>query len=178
MSSFESVAASLDVGEDSVTPGFNLARLPITLLSAGGESVAALQFDVTFDSAQLSVVQVWPGEAATVAGKTVSANEISAGNYRIIVSGFNLDAIPDGTIASVCFSAPASAAPGQQPVDMADAVLSDPLGVSVPVTISGGRVEISAAHVPTGFSSVWNQFGVCVLMASLAVAYLRRERLA
>ena len=158
-------AAVMDLGDGHSIPGISAARLDVSLTSGVGEDVAAAQFDVTFDGSQLRVSNVEAGDAAVTAGKEVSFSQIDSNTVRVIVSGFNLDVIPDGVIAIVSMRAVVSATPGIEPVTMLNAVLSDPLGNSVPVTTTAGSVEIlDPALLPTGLSAPLKLIGLCLLI--------------
>lgn len=75
----------------------------LTLTLTGGGGPAALQFD-------LAGVPVGATITSTVTGKTVTCNGSSTvAPTRCILSGLNLTPIPDGQIATIQYSQPATA---------------------------------------------------------------------
>lgn len=151
-------------------PGWSL-RIPVSLIKGAGESVAAVQFDLTFDAAVLSVQSVAAGTAAVAAGKDVTYSEVDTGTIRIIVSGLNMNAVPDGTVAYVEFAVASSAEPAFYPVAPVALLASDPLGVSIPVTGTAGALEIRLPVLPAlEFPSLLTVACLVLLLGVLRVA--------
>lgn len=132
-------------------------RVPVVIGPLGGESVAALQFDLLFETSQLRFDTVEPGPSALDASKSTHANPIKPGTARIIVAGLNRNALTDGVVAWARFSP----APGAQPpfsVRLSGVVLSDPYGTAVdayaaPDTLSLDPVASVALASDSGMDS-------------------------
>jgi hypothetical protein len=107
-------------------------RVPIVLGASGPESIAALQLDFTFETAQIQFTAVEAGASALSAAKSAHANPLAPGTARVIIAGLNRNAIPEGIVAWVRFSP----APGAVPpfvLGVGATVLSDPYGNAVEV---------------------------------------------
>ncbi len=132
-------------------------RVPVVIGPLGAESVAALQFDLLFETSQLRFDSVEPGPSALDGSKSTHANPIKPGIARIIVAGLNRNALADGVVAWVRFSP----APGAQPpytVRLSGVVLSDPYGTAVdahaaPDTLSLDPVASVALASDSGVDS-------------------------
>ncbi len=132
-------------------------RVPVVIGPLGAESVAALQFDLLFETSQLRFDSVEPGASAVDGSKSTHANPIKPGTARIIVAGLNRNALADGVVAWARFSP----APGAQPpfsVQLSGVVLSDPYGTAVdahaaPDTLSLDPVASVALATETGVDS-------------------------
>ncbi len=144
--------ASLSVGSGSGLPGATGVSVPVSLSSQGGAQVAGLNLDLTFDSSRLAVGSVTIGSAASSAGKSLSWTQPAANRIRVIIVGFNQDAIPDGTVAVVNFNVLGGAAPGTSSLTLSSTAASDPTGNPVPVNASNGSFEVlapPATNTPT-----------------------------
>jgi hypothetical protein len=148
----ECFGANLAMGNQGGVAGFGTVVLPITLSTSAGEEVACGQCDVVFDPSALNVSIVSAGAATQAAGKSVSYSVISAGRVRVLVSGFNLNAISDGEIARLAFNISGDALEGVQPVALSAIVLSDPSGTAVPATSNSGSIAVRVEPLPTGFT--------------------------
>jgi hypothetical protein len=132
-------------------------RVPVVIGPLGSESVAALQFDLLFETSQLRFDSVEPGPSALDGSKSTHANPIKPGTARIIVAGLNRNALADGVVAWARFSP----APGAQPpfsVRLSGVVLSDPYGTAVnahaaPDTLSLDPVASVALASDSGMDS-------------------------
>jgi len=69
------------------------------VISAGAESVVALQFDVHYDPSRFAVVDVVEGEGALLAAKETAFSEISPGVVRVVVAGMNNQELEPGPVA-------------------------------------------------------------------------------
>jgi uncharacterized protein (TIGR03437 family) len=101
-------------------------------LSSGGLEVAAIQFDITFDT---SVASLTPSadSSASSASKTVYTSEVTPSVLRVALTGQNQNSIPDGTLVSLQITPVSSGFSGT--LYLSNAVASDPSGTGV--TISG-----------------------------------------
>ncbi len=139
---FGSVAfgATLSLGKPASVD--DLIALPIVLTPGVQGSVASLQCDMTYNSTYYQVMDVDLGAAAEAAGKQVMF-DIQGDSVRIIVAGFNQEAIAAGEVATLYLSPERANAPNGA-YGLQDAVLSDPSGQSLPVTIPApGKQETS-----------------------------------
>ena len=139
--------ASLSVVTSSATSGSTAAVA--VQLSADGDRVSALQFDLTHD-ASLGM-SITGGGTTAVAGKSIFVGQVAPGHLRILVAGLNSSVLEDGVVASLSLFAVASTATGNSAVDVGSAVASDPSGQRVELTTgSGGNVVLGAsANLPT-----------------------------
>ena len=149
--------ASLTVAEIGVPAEGDSVTVPILLSAPAGLRVAAIQFDVEFDASALalpstpgvpegSVPRIDVGAAAKAAGKQVNAT-VSAGKARVLIIGFNQEAVASGEIARLTFMIARDKIRPVEPVQIRNALLSDPNGTKVPVEARDGGVRL-AAGVP------------------------------
>lgn len=137
--------AELAVESATLDPGATIA-LKVALTSGAGESVASLQFDVLFDAAAVSIPEVLPGAAAVAAGKQTIFAPQSTGRIRVIVVGLlSQTIIADGDVADLQIALEADAPDGTYSLTLTSAVLSDPFGGSVPVSVVPGNLTVGSA---------------------------------
>lgn len=110
-------------------------RVPVVLGPLREESVAALQFDLTFEATQLQFSAVEAGPSAVDASKTAQANPLKSGTARVIIAGLNRNALADGIVAWLRFS-PVPGAHAPFILGIGGTVLSDPFGTAVGVHTS------------------------------------------
>ncbi len=68
-----------------------------------GQDVAALQFDLHYDSSRYGFADAASGDAATGAGKDAAVSETELGMVRVVVAGINQDTLGAGTVATLHF---------------------------------------------------------------------------
>jgi len=158
------IAATVSVGSKNALPGQRGVSVPVSLASGAGEEVSAGQFDISFSSAVVSVVDVTAGAAAVSAEKDVSFSTIETGKIRVIFAGLNQNVVPDGVIAYVNCDVADTAPGGSQPLTLSGVLLSDPDGVEVSSTAVSGSIDV-AAVVPTGMNGLR---GVILTLAAVA----------
>ncbi|MBZ5581452.1 MAG: hypothetical protein LAQ30_04465 [Acidobacteriia bacterium] len=90
------VRVSLPAWTDS--PARN-AVVSVTCLSQGG-SASGVQFDLSYDSADLTVAAA-TGEAAARPGKSLYSAEAAPGLRRFLIVGTGPDSMPDGVLANL-----------------------------------------------------------------------------
>jgi hypothetical protein len=144
--------ALLTAGQGAGNPGSMGVVIPITLETATGESVAALNFDLQYDETKLSVADVTLGAAALAADKVVVSGLPLTGIVRVIVYGENQNRIGDGVVANVVFNVSASASAGAIPLNFTDAVAASPEATAVELQTAAGSVDITGD--PTTFGDV------------------------
>ena len=91
-------AATLSLGNVTGNAGQTISNISVGLQSQGAQ-IAGVQFDVVFDKTAMTMTAS-TGVDAALAGKSVSTNQLTNG-LRVIVVGFNQDAIGDGTLPTV-----------------------------------------------------------------------------
>ncbi|MCF6287546.1 MAG: cohesin domain-containing protein [Candidatus Hydrogenedentes bacterium] len=115
--------------------------VPIHIETDLSEPVASLQFDLHFDPKALRFSDVLAADAAQDAEKSAHSNLLRPGVVRVIIAGLNRTTMDTGLLAQIQFSAvnPLLTA---TTVTMEGAILSDPYGSSVPVTLSPNTVVL------------------------------------
>ena len=94
-------AAAGNAAELSIEQGTLAAGKPATInvrLAAGTAAPTGIQFDLEYDAASLEI-GVEAGPAAVKAGKSLQSAVIHDGRQRVLVIGFNKNAISDGVVA-------------------------------------------------------------------------------
>ena len=143
-------AASIRVSEASGSAGAQDVLLSVDLTTVAEEDVAALQFDVSYDAAQLTFNEVTAGQVTIDAGKETTSSTPSAGIIRAIVYGLNQNSIADGTIVALSFDINASASAGEEALTVSNAVASDPDANSISLSTVNGSVTISSGGADGG----------------------------
>ena len=115
-------AQSISVATASGNPGSNV-DLPITF-TPGATAVAGMQFDLAYSS-PVTYVSISTGSAAQSAGKTASANLIG-GSVRVLIFGFNANAIGMGEVAVIRYNIAAGANYQVVPITVSGAQATDP----------------------------------------------------
>jgi len=104
-------------------------------LTSGGLQVAAVQFDVTFDSSVTSL-KVSVGSSGSTASKVESDYNITGSVTRVVLIGagsvLNQIAIPDGTLVSLVITPAATGFSGT--LNLLNPFASDPSGSSVTIS--------------------------------------------
>lgn len=119
-------------------------RVPVVLAAPREDGVAALQFDLAFDTAQLAFMSVEAGPSSVAAEKLAQANPLRAGTARVIIAGLNRNALADGIVAWAHFSP----APGAHPpfkLGLGGTVFSDPSGNAIDVETSPDTLTLDPA---------------------------------
>ena len=91
-------AAELSLEQATLTPG-KPAILGMKL-AAGTDAPTGIQFDLEYDGENLDI-SIEAGPAATQAGKSVQSRKIQPGKLRVLIIGFNRNAISDGVLANI-----------------------------------------------------------------------------
>lgn len=142
----------LAAGSASGSPGSSVI-IPVQF-NPGSASVCTLQFDLIF-SPSLSFVSASTGAASSSAGKRAYANAISGG-VRLLIFGFNQNALSSGPIAHIQMNVSAAANTGSLSLKPGGVVASDPAANSVQVSMTSGNITVLAAGdtFPPQISSV------------------------
>jgi Cohesin domain len=158
------------VGLGAVAPSRLFAAglaIPTTVASAGrpvaltvkyrpqGAAVAALQFDLIYDPAVISVPPLFGwhiGNAAADACKTVESNNLAEGTIRFTVYG-NENVIGKGSIVDLIITIQA-AEPGPYQIELANAFGTSSDGELVPMKVWAGKVIVPDDPVDFGLISI------------------------
>lgn len=146
--------AVLTLSSGSVNAGSSVSvnlSIDTSQVLSDGAGIAGVQWDLNFNSSQITSVTVTDGAAATAAKKASSCSTISAGRYRCMVVGFNDGIIHSGVLASVTFTIPSSATIGSSPIHFSDILSSSSGAEPVPTLGVDGSISINAevvAHTP------------------------------
>ena len=135
-------AATVALSSATVTPG-TAATLRVQF-QTGGASISGVQFDVVYDPTSVTVSGAAAGPVATAAGKTVSQFSPAAGTLRVLIVGFGQQTIASGDVATIQASVASGSAPGSYTISLANVSATDPNGIAVPLTGSGGTLMVAA----------------------------------
>jgi Cohesin domain len=141
---------SLSLSGASGAPGANVT-LNVSLSPGAGTLAASVQWDLTYNSTDLSLVTGTydgTGSAASGAGKLADCNAISAGDVRCIISGINQTAIGNGIVATISFQISSETTDTSTLVSLVSAAASDGSANSLSITDSGATVTINQSLVP------------------------------
>ncbi len=110
-----------------------LYAIPIRVAPASAEQMASLQFNVSFNAANTSVVSIEAGAIASAALKDVIFSTISPGNIKVVVAGLNQDILQEGIVATMYMqSATTETTPA---IEVSSLVGADPIGNSVDISL-------------------------------------------
>ncbi len=135
--------------------------LPIHLQGNVLDGVAALDFQLSYDSAILQPVQVQLGEAAANAGKELQARLLADGQYVVLMFGLGRNAVAQGEVARISLDKLSDPKDGQTPVTIVNTKLATISGVEIPSQGSattllfddeGGRGSGDAGGLPPIFN--------------------------
>jgi len=112
-----------------------------------GDAVAALQFDLAYDSTVIYVSPAWHvGTAAADAAKAVVSNNLPNGTIRFVVSGLNQNVIGMGSIVDLIIVVSGTAQPGPYKLELLNVSGAAPDGQLVPIKVQEGRVIVVPAN--------------------------------
>ena len=131
-------SVNLSIGSGSAAAGGTIS-LPIVLASSGGAQAAALQWSFSYSS-DITGVTVVTGSSAAAAGKSVACS-----GPTCLVFGMNMNAIPDGTVATATFQIASAPSSTSIPIILAAVVTSTATGTAV--LDAGGSGTISIAGI-------------------------------
>jgi hypothetical protein len=135
-------AAQLSIGTVSIGPG-QTGNLSVALTS-GGAQISALQFDLSYDRAALTVT-IDIGSAASCAAKTLSLNDLGTGQ-RAIIEGVR-SVIADGAVTNLTITVAAGAKLGNRPLTLTNLVAVDPNANLVTLSASNGAVNVAGSYM-------------------------------
>ncbi|MFQ6091223.1 MAG: cohesin domain-containing protein, partial [bacterium] len=133
--------ARLSIGQASGSPGSSDIIIPIDLYNAGSE-VAAMQFDLNFDTDALQVTGV--AKTDRTANMDIFSYSSTSNGIRMAATGIG-HSVPPGTgpVANVTFEVSNNAAPGTYWMDLSGVVLADPLGNEIEVLAEGNWFTVT-----------------------------------
>jgi len=124
--------------------------------SSGGQAVAAIQFDISYQNQTLTF-SISPTSLLSDAGKGIWTANPQPGVTRTLIIGLNQNRIADGVIATLSVATNTGIPPGVYPLGLANAIASDPNGGPVPLSTSdGGAVVPGTGVLAPAISAVVN----------------------
>jgi hypothetical protein len=136
---------SLALGDASLAPG-DSGAISATIATDG--SAVALQFDILYDPALVSVGTV-NGGAALTASHSIASNPIAPGRDRVVITTAPVTALAAGALAAINLAINASAAPGTTSLTFAGVVISDATAQPItPSSLTPGTITITGSAPP------------------------------
>lgn len=132
-------AAELSIERGTLKPG-----KPVTLgvkLAALRDAPTGIQFDVEYDAASLDIA-IEAGPAAKQAGKSLRSAKVQDGKQRVLIIGFNKNAMSDGVVAILHVSYKGQEAGKTFPIRITATSGTNEKAERVAVTGKGGSVAV------------------------------------
>lgn len=136
-----SEAATLSVGSGKAETG-QTVTIDIRLTNIPGTNISSINFDLLYDSTQVSFDKAITGKVVSEAGKSLSVSNPVPGELRVIIFGLNQNAIADGILAQMSFRINTTAKTGNVALRLKNAVASGPEAKSVTLKLRGGKINI------------------------------------
>jgi uncharacterized protein (TIGR03437 family) len=133
-------AATLSIANQTANQGQTVVA-PI-LFAAGGDTIAALQFDLQWDP--MIAVQAAPGISAGQGFKVFYPATQAPGVLRCLIVGVNLNVLGDGAVLQLFIAAGSGAFPGAAQVSLTNIVASDAAGEPVTIDPASATVQIQS----------------------------------
>jgi uncharacterized protein (TIGR03437 family) len=130
--------ATLSVANQTANPGQTVAA-PV-LLAAGGQAIAAVQFDLQWD--QALAVQVAPGSALGQAFKVLYTASAVSGSIRCLIVGVNQNSLADGAVIELFVTIGNNSSLGTAQMSLTNAMATSPDGVAIPLQSVSASVQI------------------------------------
>lgn len=142
--------ATLGLGEGGSVVGADQVQIPVRLDVGADEAVAGFQFDLHFDARLIQFDRAESGPVTVAAEKSAHANVIRPGLLRVVVAGFNQNAIAAGDVIGLHFSSTDMEREAAA-LRLSDVILSDPFGMALPVVVVPDTLIVSGgtAHAVT-----------------------------
>jgi uncharacterized protein (TIGR03437 family) len=118
------------------------------LLGSSGASVSAIQFDISYDPAALSVSAAI-GDPAREQGKSLYTSDPDGHTKRLLIAGLNSHALPNGPLVVLEIAVQPGASEGTYPLRFSNAYASNGEGSAVNLMTADGSIEVSQLP-PTG----------------------------
>jgi uncharacterized protein (TIGR03437 family) len=107
-----------------------------------GTQVTGVQMDIEYDP--ILAVDATIGPSGSVAGKSLTAADISTGKKRILIAGLNQNALGDGVLLSLKISVPSNAGSAQYSLHLSNAGGTDKDGKAISLSVADGMVVIGS----------------------------------
>ncbi|MCC6796470.1 MAG: hypothetical protein IT366_15225 [Candidatus Hydrogenedentes bacterium] len=120
----------------------NQVVLPVLLEGDTGAGVAALDFTLNYDPAVFTPVRAEASEAAQAARKQVESNEVSPGNYVIMMFGMNQTTLNGGQVAEITLTKKNQPASNQSDISIEQTTFA---------SIEGSEIESSGSSQTVTF---------------------------
>ena len=154
-------AATLEVSSRSVLPG-EIASVPVIL--RGSEPVAAFQFAIDYDTAQIEGLSVQTTPDLTAAAKAVTCNT-EQGRTACVVVGLNQAVItPDSAVAILVVDTALGFS--GSPLELSGLLASDPGGNAVPLDSTPGTMDLGAGPCDLNRDGLSNVLDVQIVVNS------------
>lgn len=136
-------AATISGGNETAAPGDTVV---INLnYASSGDSVAACNFDLNYDSSRLELSSVVLGSVGSTAAKQIATNTTSVGVEKVIVYGLNATVLGDGILAFATFNVKSGASDGAASVTFSNIVGSSPTAQAVAISASDCAIRVDGA---------------------------------
>lgn len=156
-------SATLSLANQTASPGQTVAA-PV-LLTAGGQAIAAVQFDLQWD--QVLAVQVAPASAPGQAFKVLYTASAVPGGMRCLIVGVNQNSLTDGAVLELFVTIGNGSSLGTAQVGLTNAMATSPEGAAIPLQSVYASVQIQNGATPAlPAASVLN--GASLLSGSVA----------
>jgi hypothetical protein len=134
-----SEAAELSIATMPIAAG--LSSTITVEYRAKGAAVAALQFDLEFDTSIFSITST-AGTAASDAQKSLSTATLANGRTRFVLVGFNRNVLSDGVLVDLTIRVDSQARPGRYTLQISNIVGADVDALVVPVEVKSAGVIV------------------------------------
>ena len=137
--------AALSVPDQTLTAG--QAVVASLSLASAGQAIAAIQFDLQWD--QPLAVEATAGDQVRSASKIPYVAVPGSQTVRFLVTGVNQTTIADGELLKLFLSVDPASPTSTAQIRIANAMASDPNGVSIPLNAAAANVQIAQNPNPT-----------------------------
>jgi hypothetical protein len=139
-------SVSLALSNGSGGPG-GTVEMPVNLTSSGTAAPAEFQLDLSFDAQKLTFASARAGPELVAANKTISSSMLSNGSVRLLSSGMNQTAVPNGVVAYVSFTLNPSLVIGSALVTPSNCLSASGLGGALSTGCTAGTVNAFACDL-------------------------------
>ena len=136
---FSAYSAEVTIEQGSLSIG-KTAEVPVKL-SAAKDALTGLQFDLEYDTSLLDI-SVQTGPVAQQAGKSVRSAKLAGDKQRVLIIGFNKNAISDGVVAILQVSYKGQSTGQNLPIRIQAASGTNEKAESISATGKDGGVSI------------------------------------
>ena len=138
-------AATLSVGSVKAQSGETIT-ISIDLANSPSTRISSMNFNLLYDSNQISFDKAQAGQILSDAGKSLSTSTPAPGQLNVIIFGLNQNSIANGTLVQVIFHINTTAKTGNVALKLKNAVASSPQAKSVPLKLKGGKITVKGAR--------------------------------